>query len=170
MKALKTVWNAITTVLVALVVVLAILLVGVRVVGLTPYVVLSGSMSGDAEDHIEVGDLIFVGPVEDPATLETGDVIAFMDGTVVVTHRIIEVKNEKGTLSFVTKGDANGVADAAPVSPAQIIGTPVFTVPYLGYLSVFLQTRSGRFASIGAGLFLLLLIFLPDLLQETKSK
>ena len=36
MKALKTVWNVITTVLVALVVVLAILLVGVRVVDLTP--------------------------------------------------------------------------------------------------------------------------------------
>ena len=70
----------------------------------------------------------------------------------------------------MTKGDANGVAAASPVSPAQIIGTPVFTVPYLGYLSVFLQTRSGRFASIGAGLFLLLLIFLPDLLQETKSQ
>ena len=51
MKALKTVWNVITTVLVALVVVLAILLVGVRVVDLTPYVVLSGSMEPTYADQ-----------------------------------------------------------------------------------------------------------------------
>ena len=65
MKALKTVWNAITTVLVALVVVLAILLVGVRVVGLTPYVVLSGSM----EPTYHTGSLIYVKKV-DPVTIE----------------------------------------------------------------------------------------------------
>ena len=34
------------------------------VLGVTPMVVLSGSMSGQAEDHIEVGDLIFVGKAE----------------------------------------------------------------------------------------------------------
>lgn len=31
------------------------------VLGITPMVVQSGSMSGDAPDHIEVGDLIFAG-------------------------------------------------------------------------------------------------------------
>lgn len=53
MKALKTVWNVITTVLVAAVVVLAILLVGVRVTGLTPYVVLSGSMEIKTQNLIQ---------------------------------------------------------------------------------------------------------------------
>ena len=60
------------------------------VLGITPMVVLSGSMSGDAEDHIEVGDLIFVGKTE-AEELEVGDVIAFMEGKVVVTHRIIDL-------------------------------------------------------------------------------
>lgn len=32
--------------------------------GIPPMVVLSGSMSGQAEDHIEVGDLIFVKETE----------------------------------------------------------------------------------------------------------
>ena len=49
------------------------------VLGLTPMVVLSGSMSGEAEDHIEVGDLVFVGRA-DPEELEVGDVIAYMNG------------------------------------------------------------------------------------------
>ena len=30
------------------------------VLGVTPLVVMSGSMSDEAEDHIEVGDLIFI--------------------------------------------------------------------------------------------------------------
>jgi len=155
-----------SSLLLVLVLILAFLLVGVRLFGLQVFTVLSGSM----EPQYHTGSTIYVKET-DPATLREADVITYrLTDSTVATHRIIEVKNEKGTLSFVTKGDANDVADASPVSPAQIIGTPVFTVPYLGYLSVFLQTRSGRFASIGAGLFLLLLIFLPDLLQETKSQ
>ena len=45
------------------------------VFGVTPMVVLSGSMSGNAEDHIEVGDLIFdVKP--DIASLKEGDIVS----------------------------------------------------------------------------------------------
>ena len=73
MKTLKTIWNIITTVLVALVVVLAVLLVGVRVVGLTPYVVLSGSM----EPTYHTGSLIYVKKV-DPSPIEPGTPITFM--------------------------------------------------------------------------------------------
>ena len=55
------------------------------VFGATPMVVLSGSMSGNAEDHIEVGDLIFdVKP--DIASLKEGDIVSFMDGKTVVTQ------------------------------------------------------------------------------------
>ena len=45
------------------------------VFGVTPMVVQSGSMSGNAEDHIEVGDLIFtVKP--DTDKLKAGDIIS----------------------------------------------------------------------------------------------
>ena len=40
----KKIWNAITTVLVVLVVIVALLLVGARVVGLQVFTILSGSM------------------------------------------------------------------------------------------------------------------------------
>jgi len=43
-KALKKVWNSVTTALVVLVVILALLLVGARVGGLQGFTVLSGSM------------------------------------------------------------------------------------------------------------------------------
>ena len=47
-KTVKKIWDGITTVLVALVVVLAVLLVGVRVVGMQVFTVLSGSMEPSA--------------------------------------------------------------------------------------------------------------------------
>lgn len=42
-------------------------------------VVLSGSMSGQAEDSLEVGDLALIRRVE-PDALKVGDVVAYMSG------------------------------------------------------------------------------------------
>ncbi|HOF93910.1 MAG TPA: S26 family signal peptidase, partial [Clostridia bacterium] len=55
-KKILRVFNALTTLLVAAAALLAILLVGVRAVGLTPFAVLSGSM----EPSYHVGSLIYV--------------------------------------------------------------------------------------------------------------
>ena len=87
MKALKTIWNWLSGILVAIVVLLAVALVGVRLIGLHPFVVLSGSM----EPEYHVGSLIYVKSV-DYKTLQVGDDITYMlDEDTVVTHRIIEV-------------------------------------------------------------------------------
>jgi len=128
------------------------------VLGVTPMVVLSGSMSGDAEDHIEVGDLIFVGPVEDPATLETGDVIAFMDGTVVVTHRIIDIQyTEDGEPLFYTKGDANNAADRLPVTAENLVGIYQSRIPKVGDFALFLKEPLGMVLFIGVPLLAFIL-------------
>ena len=54
MASLKKLWSVLSTLIVIAVVALAILLAGVRLVGLTPYVVLSGSM----EPTYHTGSLI----------------------------------------------------------------------------------------------------------------
>lgn len=119
------------------------------VLGITPMVVLSGSMSGDAEDHIEVGDLIFVGKTE-AEELEVGDVIAFMEGKVVVTHRIIEVQtDEGGDPMFITKGDANNVQDQRPVTADNLVGIYKARIPKVGDFALFLQTPMGMVLFIG---------------------
>jgi len=119
------------------------------VLGTTPMVVLSGSMSGEAEDHIEVGDLIFVGKAE-AAQLKVGDVIAFMEGDVVVTHRIIDIgTDEGGKLSFSTKGDANNAPDLRPVSEDDLVGIYKFRIPKVGDFALFLQTPLGMILFIG---------------------
>ena len=116
-KAVKVFWNILTTVLAVVVVGLAVLLVGVRLVGLTPYVVLSGSM----EPTYPTGALIYVKDVK-PQDVKGGDPITFVlnEELTVATHRVIEVNTADGW--FRTQGDANDSPDGSPVLFENLIG------------------------------------------------
>lgn len=118
------------------------------VLGVTPMVVQSGSMSGDADDHIEVGDLIFtVKP--DTDELKAGDIISYMDGDVAVTHRIIEIQTASdGKRSFITKGDANNTEDPA-VDEDAVFGLYKGRIAKLGDFAMFLQKPLGMAVFIG---------------------
>lgn len=168
-KTIKRIWNGITGVLVGIVVLLAIALVGVRLVGLRPYVVLSGSM----EPAYHVGSLIYVKSV-DYRELKVGDPITYMvSQDTVVTHRIIEVlvdEEDPDTIRYFTQGDANDVPDGTSVHYRNIIGTPVFSIPYLGYVSNYIQNPPGMYIAIAAGAVLILLVFLPDIFTDEDKK
>ncbi len=118
------------------------------VFGVTPMVVQSGSMSGDAEDHIEVGDLIFtVKP--DTAELQVGDIVSYMEGNIAVTHRIIDIRTDSnGKRSFITKGDANNTEDPA-IGADAIFGIYKGRVAKLGDFAMFLQRPLGMAVFIG---------------------
>lgn len=168
-RTIKKIWNRISGVLVGIVVLLAIALVGVRLIGLKPFVVLSGSM----RPTYEVGSLIYVRSV-DYKELEVGDPITYMASQdTVVTHRIIEVlvdEEDPNTLRYFTQGDANSVADGTSVHYKNIIGKPVFSIPYLGYVSNFIQNPPGMYVAIAAGAILILLVFLPDIFTNEDKK
>ncbi len=169
METIKKIWNSITTILVALVAILAILLAGVRVTGLQVFTVLSGSM----EPAYHTGSLIYVKEV-DYKTLDAGDVITFMlDEETVATHRIVGVvpdETDASVLRYRTKGDANDAEDGKLVHYKNILGTPVFTIPYLGYVANFIQNPPGTYIAVSMGAILLMLVFLPDLLFEDDKK
>ncbi|MBQ3072279.1 MAG: signal peptidase I [Oscillospiraceae bacterium] len=164
---MKKVWDIISGVLVALIVVAAVTLVLLRVMGYQVFNVLSGSM----EPTYSVGDLIYVKNV-DPDAVKVGDPITFVlnEDLVVATHRVIGIDAENR--HFYTKGDANETADAAPVHFNNLIGVPKFSIPKLGYVSDFIQHPPGLYIAIGAGLMLLAALFLPDLLcgKDTQQK
>lgn len=169
-KTFKKIWKWISGILVGTVVLLAVALVGVRLIGLQPYVVLSGSM----RPTYEVGSLIFVKSV-DCKTLQVGDPITYMiSQDTVVTHRIIEVlvdEEDPNTLRYFTQGDANSVPDGSSVHYKNIIGKPVFSIPYLGYVSNYIQNPPGMYVAIAGGAMLILLVFLPDIFtDEDKDK
>jgi len=76
----------------------------------------------------------------------------------------IEVDDE-GVIRFQTKGDANNAVDGGFVHQQNLLGEPVFTVPYLGYVAEFIQNPPGTYITIAAGAVLILLLFLPELIE-----
>ena len=168
-KSLKKIWNVISTVLVALVVILALLLVGARLVGLQVFTVLSGSM----EPTYHTGSLIYVKEV-DPYTITEGQPITFMlDENTVATHRVVGIvtdEEDPAVIRFRTKGDANEAEDGGLVHYKNVIGTPIFTIPCLGYIADYIQHPPGMYIALAAGAVLLLLVFIPDIFADEKEK
>ena len=169
MKTVFKVWNTICGILIGILLILAVLLAGVRLVGLRPLTVLSGSM----EPTYHVGSLIYVKSV-DYKDLKAGDVITFMlDEDTLATHRIVEVvpdEDDPATLRYRTKGDANEFEDGSLVHYKNVVGTPVFTIPELGYIANYIQNPPGTYVALSAGAVLLLLMFIPDLFAPEEPK
>lgn len=109
----------------------------------------------------------------DYRSLAVGEAITFlMDEDTVVTHRIVQIvpdETQPETLRFVTQGDANNAPDGSMVHYKNILGKPVFSIPYLGYLANAIQSPPGSYIAISVGAILLLLAFLPDLLAPEEE-
>jgi signal peptidase len=120
------------------------------------------------EPEYMVGDLIYVKKV-DPGTIREGDVITFIvnEDLIVGTHRVVRVDAENQR--FYTKGDANDVEDGEPVHFNNVIGVPQFSIPLLGYVSDFVQNPPGMYITIGVGVLLILIVFIPDMVSKKKN-
>ncbi len=162
-NVLKKVWNVFTTVAVVLMVLCAVFLMGSRLLGFRVFNVISGSMT----PVYNVGDLIYVQKV-DPTDVKVGDDITFVmnEELAVATHRVVEVNTEKGY--FVTKGLTNDTKDE-PVLFENLIGKPRFKIAKLGYVSDFIQNPPGMYITLAAGAVLIILVFLPDMLNKKKK-
>ena len=71
---MRAIINAITTTVFVLTLLFAFLVAGIRLFGLDPYTVLSGSM----EPAYHVGSVVYVWTGADPLKLEVGDPVTFM--------------------------------------------------------------------------------------------
>jgi signal peptidase len=162
--SLKKIWNIISTALVVLMVLCAVFLMGSRLMGYECYTVISGSM----EPKYMVGDLIYVKEV-DVNSIKAGDDITFIlnEDLVVATHQVVRVDAENQR--FYTKGLANEIEDQDPVHFNNVIGVPQFSIPKLGYVSDFVQNPPGMYITIGVGIVLILLVFLPDVFGKKKE-
>ena len=165
---IKKIWNTVTTLVAILVVLLALLLVGARVLGLQTFVVLSGSM----EPYYHVGSIVYVKDVA-PESLQVGDDISFLIGEkTVATHRIVEIlpgATDSAGLRFRTKGTSNTTTDE-PVHQSKVLGKVVGTIPYLGYAFDFIKHPPGTYISVGVVALMVLLAFVPDIVMGLKAQ
>lgn len=158
----------ISTALMILMILLAIVMVGVRVFGVQVYVVLSPSM----EPKYPTGSLLYITPT-DPEKLEVGDVITYqLTDSITATHRIVAIVTDEATgeEQFKTKGDANEGADKGLVSKEDVVGKAVFCIPLLGYVAAFIQQPPGLYVAISAAVLMIALVFLADAWKETKGE
>ena len=104
-----------------------------------------------------------------PEDVQVGDAITFVlnEDLDVVTHRVISIDAENE--HFYTQGDANDAPDGAPVYFKNLIGRPVFTIPYLGYVSHWVSNPPGMYLAIALALVLIILTFLPDMLRKASE-
>ena len=165
-RKIKKIWNGITTVLLSIALVFAILIWGLRLIGMNVFIVQSGSM----EPELQVGALVYVSKA-DSDSLEVGDVITFrLSEDTLATHRIIEVVQENGSVAYRTKGDANEMEDSSLVAPQNVVGKVRFSIPELGYLVTYIQEPPGTYIAFCVVAGLLVLTILPDILFEDTSK
>lgn len=168
-RSFKKARSIAATVLLVVTVAAAVLLVGIRIMGIKPYAVLSGSMAPE----YPVGSLLYVKKV-DPTKLKTGDDITFLlDSDTTATHRIVAVvpdKDDPSVLRFKTKGIANEYEDGSLVHYKNIIGKPVFSIPYLGYFSVYIQNPPGIYFVIAAVVILLIIGFWPNFRKKQSDE
>ncbi|MGB9706564.1 MAG: signal peptidase I [Microgenomates group bacterium] len=125
-------------------------------------------MSGSMEPKIKVGSVVFVQKVK-PEILKEGNIITFTsreDPNITITHRLIAIEEKEGQTVFKTRGDANNSDDISETLPGQIKGRVVFSLPFLGYLSVWIRKP------LGFGLLVILpaiLIIISEILNIKKT-
>lgn len=116
--------------------------------------------SGSMEPAIKTGSIVVIQPRENYAI---GDIITFEGNfkdangkKVPTTHRIVEMRVERGDPIYTTKGDANEDSDSNEVRANQLIGKVFLSVPYAGYAVETARTPYGFLAIIVIPAFLVI--------------
>ncbi len=142
-RVLSIIFHLCTWILITLLAIGALLLLGTRPFGYSPYLVLSGSM----EPSFPAGALIYVKRTA-PLEVKVGDPITFVlnENLVVATHRVVDIRPDRG--GFITKGDANRQVDQAPVHFNNLIGIPRFQIPKIGFVIHALARPPGLYYAL----------------------
>lgn len=164
MKIVKKICSILSALLLIALLVIAAALIVPKFLGYQQFAVLSGSM----EPNIHVGAIAYDKEVN-PEDLEVNDVITYkLSNGTIVTHRIVAIDEATGLIT--TKGDANETEDSSPITYENVVGKFEFSIPYLGYLSIYGKTPLGITAICGVLLLMILLNFLPDALSNDGKK
>ncbi len=106
---------------------------------------------GSMEPAVGVGSVIIIDrAARDP---DVGDIVSFREANgSIITHRIVAA--DAGL--YTTKGDANDAADLERRIAANVVGTSIASIPYVGYaVHVLRQPPAFLLLLLGTGGFLI---------------
>ena len=95
--------------------------------GFRGYITLSGGM----EPVIKKGSLLITQRVDTNA-IRAGDIITYKADSEILTYRVVDIKNNDGAVSFITKGDANEGENSRPAPADCVIGRFVYAIGFAG--------------------------------------
>ena len=138
--------------------ILAFIILSSRFTGAEPSIFgyqIKAVLSGSMEPVFKTGSIISIKQTDDNETFNKDDIITFQMEEKLITHRIIEVMNKDGQVSYKTQGDNNDGPDMWTVPSSSVIGKYTgFTIPYAGYALNITQSKEAS----------ALLLFIPGLL------
>ena len=159
MNILKKIIRVLINTLMILTIVVGISFLVLYLIGIEPYVVLSGSM----EPAIQTGSVSFINKHVSYEEIQEGDIIAFKSGQdTKVTHRVVNITEE----GMETKGDANSNSDGIKTTKENYIGKNIFGIPKLGYAIKVIQSTRGK---IVLGTMIVVLLLSAILIGEPKK-
>ena len=148
-------------------VILILILAGLAFLYFSPGYDLRLVRSESMKPAVNMGDLIITGPVNGPINGEVkpGMIVTYEYSKELITHRVESIDGE----TLVTKGDAVEGSDPWPVEMSNVRGVYLFKVPYVGYMTSFVQTKLGWFLSIIIPAALLVCWLAKDIVKEAFS-
>ncbi len=104
----------------------------------------SAIATGSMEPVIQPGDVVMMRRLSDIKQVEelkVGDVIQFKRENILITHRIVDIKEtKKEGMLITTKGDNNSGSDSEPVGVEDLRGKLVKVVPKIGWPTLLLKS------------------------------
>jgi len=127
-------------------IVLSLVVAGLTFLYFSPGYDLRLVRSESMKPAINMGDLIITGPLNGPINgeIKPGTIVTYEYSKELITHRVQSID---GT-TLVTKGDAAEDTDSWSVTLSDVRGVYLFRIPYVGYVTSFVQTKLGWFLAI----------------------
>ena len=132
-----------------------------HILGIYMFNIVSESM----EPTLEINDVVVVQRCE-PSQLQEKDIITFQQDERIISHRILDITEEKGTIKFKTKGDNNEIPDSDLVETGQAYGKVVFSIKKIGKVISYIQNVRGF---INIAIFAVIVYILVSLRDKQKN-
>lgn len=176
-KALKIIGDVLLVIFILLAATITIISLNTKDRGVTNVAgrILLNIQTDSMKPTINPGDLIITKQYNGE-DIKQGDVISFFafeqDTTIIKTHRVIEVNNTDGTITFTTKGDNSVAEDQVELTKNDIIAIydndnyDGVKIPFVGKIFSFLQSQVGFLLCI---IFPLLIFFIYQLYKFIET-
>ncbi len=122
------------------------------------------AQTGSMMPAFDPGDLLITAAPN--RALVAGDIISFQMEGKLVTHRVVEVRED----GIRTKGDFNHEADPWLVPPNAVKRVYLARIPYVGYVWAYVRTRDGWFRAVILPALLLILAETANIVRELWRK